>query len=303
MKVTSISKKAFNRLEKMKLSRNIRNTEGVIYDFTPKGNPTPKVLKKLHYQNGPVFGNKLFIIEMLDSNRDYLPPSFCIPDSIVTVGGIVEGITLPKVEGKNLADILSDRNTPVEDQIFYLQEVGQILEQLKRIRQNTELKDIYINDLHESNFIVNEKNHEVCVIDLDSCKIKNSQPTPSKYLTPKSLIDSVQGKYQFVKEECPTYGYVVADENSDLYCYTMMVLNYLYGSNITKLSLEEYYDYLEYLRTLGYSDKFITALQLIVIPQKNENISQYLDELSSEQVYRARENVYQYVKNKKARVI
>ena len=33
MKVTSISRKAFERLEKMKLSRNIRNTEGVIYDF------------------------------------------------------------------------------------------------------------------------------------------------------------------------------------------------------------------------------------------------------------------------------
>ena len=95
----------------------------------------------------------------------------------------------------------------------------------------------------------------------------------------------------------------MADENSDLYCYTMMVLNYLYSSNVTKLSLEEYYDYLEYLRTLGYSEKFIAALQTIVIPQKNENISQFLDELSSEQVYRARESVYQYVKNKKARGI
>lgn len=303
MKVTSISRKAFERLEKMKLSRNIRNTEGVIYDFTPKGNPSPKVFKKLHYQNGPVFGNKLFTIEMLDSNRDYLQPSFCIPDSLVTVAGVVQGITLPKIEGKNLADILSDKNVSVEDQIFYLQEVGQILEQLKRIRQNTELKDIFINDLHESNFIVNEKNHEVYVIDLDSCKIKNNQPTPSKYLTPNSLVDSVQGKYQFAEKDCPTYGYVVADENSDLYCYTMMVLNYLYGSNVTKLSLEEYYEYLEYLRTLGYGEKFIAALQTIVIPQKNENISQYLDELSSEQVYRARESVYQYVKNKKARAI
>lgn len=45
MKVTSISRKAFERLEKMKLTRNIRNTEGVIYDFTPKGNPQPKVFK------------------------------------------------------------------------------------------------------------------------------------------------------------------------------------------------------------------------------------------------------------------
>jgi hypothetical protein len=39
------------------------------------------------------------------------------------------------------------------------------------------------------------------------------------------------------------------------------------------------------------------------LSQKNENISQFLDELSTEQVYRARESVYQYVKNKKARAI
>ena len=65
MKVTSISRRAFERLEKMKLSRNVRNTEAVIYDFTPKGNPSPKVFKKFHYQNGPVFGNKLWTLEML----------------------------------------------------------------------------------------------------------------------------------------------------------------------------------------------------------------------------------------------
>ena len=80
----------------------------------------------------------------------------------------------------------------------------------------------------------------------------------------------------------------------------MMFLNYLYGENASRFTLEEYYDYLEYLRTLGYGEKFINALQSIVIPQKNENISQYLDELSPEQIYRARESVYQYVKNKKS---
>lgn len=298
MKVTSISRKAFERLDKMKLSKNIRNTEAVIYNYTPKQNPTPKVFKKLHYQNGAVFGNKLFTIEMLDSNKDYLPPCFCIPESLVTVGGQIQGMILPKIEGKNLADILKDKSVSTEDQIFYLKKVGQILEHLEKIRRNTNLKDIYINDLHESNFIVHEKNHELYVVDLDSCKIKDNQPAPSKYLTPTTLVNSVQGKYKFADPECPTYGHVIADENSDLFCYTMMFLNYIYGENAIKLSLEEYYDYLEYLRTLGYSEEFINALQTIVIPHKNENISQYLDELTPEQIYRSREKVYQYIKNK-----
>jgi hypothetical protein len=97
MKVTSISRKAFERLERMQLSRNVRNTEAVIYDYSTRLSPTQKVFKKLHHQNGPVFGNKLFTLEMLDSNKDHLPPYFCIPDSLVTVGGVVQGFTLPKI--------------------------------------------------------------------------------------------------------------------------------------------------------------------------------------------------------------
>ena len=91
--------------------------KAIIYDYTPKQNPSPKVFKKLHYQTGAVFGNKLFTLEMLDSNRDYLPANFCIPDSLVTVGGVVQGFTLPKVEGKNLTDILNDPKETTENKI------------------------------------------------------------------------------------------------------------------------------------------------------------------------------------------
>ncbi len=302
MKVISISRKAFEKLERMELSRNVRNTEAVMYNFNSKKNSAPMVFKKLHHQNGSVFGNKLFTIELLDSNRDFLPSCFCIPDSLVTVNGVVQGFILPKIEGRNLSDILKDNNESVETQLFYLKKVGQILEHLDKIRKNTDLSVMFINDLHESNFIVNDKNHELYVIDLDSCRIKYTQPTPSKYLTPKTLINSIQGKYQFADADCPTYGYVIADENSDLFCYTMMFLCYIYGDNAINFTLSEYYDYLEYLRTLGYSDEFICALQSIVIHHKNENICQYLDQLTSEQIYRSRENVYKCVMKRRLRM-
>ena len=70
----------------------------------------------------------------------------------------------------------------------------------------------------------------------------------------------------------------------------------MYGDNAIKFNLEEYYNYLEYLRKIGYTDEFINALQTIVIPHKNENIYQYLDELSEEQIYHSREHVYKYVR-------
>ena len=159
MKVISISRKAFEKLEKMELSRNVRNTEAVMYNFSSKHSSTPMVFKKLHHQNGSVFGNKLFTIELLDSNRDYLPSCFCIPNSLVTVNGVVQGFVLPKIEGRNLSDILKDSNESVETQIFYLKKVGQILEHLDKIRKNTDLKVMFINDLHESNFIIHDFYH------------------------------------------------------------------------------------------------------------------------------------------------
>lgn len=139
---------------------------------------------------------------------------------------------------------MKGENESLETQLFYLKKVGQILEHMDKIRKNTDLKVLFLNDLHESNFIVNEKNHELYVIDLDSCRIIYTQPTLSKYLTSKSLINTIQGKYLFADPDCPTYGYVIADENSDLLCYVMMFLNFIYGENVVNFSLDEYYDYL-----------------------------------------------------------
>ena len=123
MKVISVSRKAFEKLERMELSRNVRNTEAVMYNFESKKNSTPMVFKKLHHQNGSVFGNKLFTIELLDSNRDFLPSCFCIPESLVTVNGVIQGFILPKIEGRNLSDVLKDSNESVETQLFYLKKV------------------------------------------------------------------------------------------------------------------------------------------------------------------------------------
>lgn len=71
MKIISLSKKRFSELEELKLSREIFNTEAKIYDFDYRGNK--KVLKTLFTLNGYVFANKLYTLEMLDSNKCYLP--------------------------------------------------------------------------------------------------------------------------------------------------------------------------------------------------------------------------------------
>lgn len=293
MKIISISKKKFEELEQLKLSREIFNTEGTIYDFNYRGNK--KVLKTLYTLNGYTFANKLYTIEMLDSNKEYLPSSFFIPDSLCTVSGKVVGFTVPKIEGTNLSTILNDKNIDYKQQLYYLKKIGEILNQLHNIRKYTTLKDIYINDLHDSNFIVDNNNKELKVIDLDSCKIGSNEPFAARFLTPFSMINGIE-KYKLNKDE-NSNGFIIPNSDSDLYCYSIIILNYLYGNKIGSIGIEKFYEYLNYLEYIGIDKNLITIFSKLVANCKNENPLHYLDTLTQTQICRAKEVVYAKVKN------
>lgn len=108
MKIINVSKKKFQDLKKINLSKEIFNTEGVLYDFNYQG--SEKILKKLYILNGSTFANKLYTLEMLDNNKEYLPNSFVIPDYLCTVNGEIAGFTMPKINGINLSTILKTEN-------------------------------------------------------------------------------------------------------------------------------------------------------------------------------------------------
>ena len=288
MKIISISKKAFASLQPLSLSREIFNTEGIMYDFNYMRDE--KILKTLYTLNGPTFANKLYTLEMLDTNREYLPSSFCLPDSLCAVNGVIVGFTMPKIEGINLSTILKSRDIDYKGQIYYLKKIGEILNQLHNIRKYTPLKDIYINDLHDSNFIVDNRNRELTVIDLDSCKIGSNKPFAARFLTPMSILNETE-KYVINTDENSS-GHIVADSNTDLYCYSIIILNYLYGSHIGSSEIEEFYEYLNYLEHIGINKELINCFNKLVLGCKNENPLNYLDSLTNEQIYKAKQNVY-----------
>jgi len=294
MKIITLSKKKFQELERLELSREVFNTEAKIYDFNYRGQK--KILKTLYTLNGYTFANKLYTLEMLDSYKEYLPSSFYIPDYLCTVDSKVIGFTVPKIEGTNLTDILNSKNIDYKEQIYYLKKIGEILNQLHNIRKYTPLKDIYINDLHDSNFIVDNNNRELKVIDLDSCKICSNEPFPSRFLTEKSIIKYID-KYK-INEDKHSDGYIVPNSDSDLYCYSIIILNYLYGNRINNIDIEKFYEYLNYLEAISVNKELINIFsKLLVANCKNENPLNYLDSLTSEQIYRAKESVYKKTKN------
>lgn len=297
MQTLSLSKKAFHSLQLLDLPREVLNSEGKIYDFEYKRQA--KVLKTLYHLEGPIFASKLYTIEMLNSSKQYLPNNFYIPDSLISVSNEVVGFTIPKFSGITLSTVLLDKSIDTKEKSFYLKQVGIMLEQLKNIRAYTPLKDFYLNDLYASNFMVNPNNRELAVVDLDSCKIASNFAFPARYLTEKSLASLVPGKYVINSDETLGAGYIVANEESDLYCYIIMILNYLYGGYVHKFTLTEYYEYLNYLESIGINKELIEIFYNLVVPHHNANPVNFIDSLTNEHVYRAKESVYSRLRKKK----
>ena len=295
MKIINISKKKFQELEKLNLTREVFNTEGILYDFNYQGKE--KILKQLYILNGATFANKLYTLEMLDNNREYLPNSFVIPDYLCSVNGEITGFTMPKINGINLSTILKSENKDYKEQIYYLKKIGEILNQLHNIRKYTSLKDIYINDLHDSNFIIDSKNRELRVIDLDSCKIGSNKIAASRFLIPSSIIKEVK-KYKINEDETSS-GYIIPNSDSDLYCYSIIILNYLFGDKIGSIEIQDFYEYLNYLEDIKVNKELIQIFNKLLIDNcKNENPLNYLDSLTSEQICRAKKLVYNKTKNR-----
>jgi len=289
MNIISIPKKKFEKLKPLVLSNQIFSTDQSVYEFYHDGKK--KLIKNFSRINTKLYTNQLYTISALDFYKEYLSTNFCVPDCILSVNNNYEAFGAPFVKGDNLSTILNNRNINIKEHLLYLKKIGEILQQLKNIRDNTPLKDIYLNDLHESNFIVNKNDRKLTVVDLDSCKIGNNDAFPARRLTPSSLLNNVKDKYN-INTSDNALGYVEPDENTDIYCYIITILNYLYGKNVNNMTKQEFCEYLNYLEHIKLDKNLITMFYKILTNEQNENPINYLDTIKEEQVYRAKEYIY-----------
>lgn len=299
MKATILTKKRFQNLPSYELPSSIYNTEATLYTFRTKDKwvTVDKILKKFYIKNGPVFGNKLETINALIDNHDNINiPELILPESIAIVNHEVVGYIMPLVKSNNLYTMLSSYQVSSVDKISYLKQVGHILEKMESLRKHTGTSDFYLNDLHEHNFVVDDFN-QVRAVDLDSCKINHNEVFPSRYLSEKSLASQTikQGNHKYELTDCTRcHGYIKPDNETDIYCYIIMILNYLYGSNICNISINELYSFLDYLETIDIDYKLITALESIITKHPNINPYNLLDTLNDKNIGKSR--AYRHIK-------
>lgn len=285
MQIINMSKTKLNSLEPLILPKNVTSTECELFKYPYYGKE--KLLKKLHRTDGIIFANKLYTIGALNANKDSMPSNFVLPESLVSINKKIEAFTMKYIKGINLSVILNNPDITYEEKIHYLKSIGRILEQMQNIRKYTNLNNFYLGDIHEDNFLVERDKQEIYIVDLDSCKIAGNKSFPGRYLTNSSLIKYNNTKYQTLSQTDDLADYKI-DENTDIYCYIIMILNYLYDGRVDRLSLDKFYDFVNYLEDIKVNIELIECFNKIVVGGNNINPCNYLDTLTPKQVAGAR---------------
>lgn len=294
MEVINITKNGLKKLKKVSLGYGILNTEADLFIMKTKDkwNIEYKMLKTLFCTEGANFSNKLFTINELIDNKNVINiDELVLPEKLLIVDGQVNGFIMPYIENTNFEEILNDINISNLQKIEYFKQISHILHKMDNLRNNSDITDFYLNDLHASNFILNKKTGKINVVDLDSCKINGNKPFAAKYLTPFSPISSMKAKYR-VNEEINFLGYIIPDKNTDLYCYIMTLMNFLFKGRISSLGRDKYYLYLEYLRSINYPYELLDKLSKIYEYVDNEEIGDELDLLTNDMIVMTQSKIF-----------
>lgn len=282
MEEITLTKKQFDTLKEYQLPKDLFTAEASLYilPISNKWQVNSKLLKKFYITQGASFNNKLQTIKSLIKFKDVINiDEMVFPEKLAVVEEQIVGYTMELIPSINLETALSSNEISTERKIKYLYQIGIILEKMDYVRKYTSLKDFYMNDIHENNFVIDINTDSIRAIDTDSYKINNNIALTigSKYLQPGTIITNIP-KYK----QDNSFAYAcnfIPSKDTDLYCYIIMILNFMYGGGIEKLEIEELYNYLEYLHQIGVDIKLINIFKKILSNSPNENPYNLLESL------------------------
>ncbi len=229
----------------------------------------------------------------LNRYKNLMPSNFVIPEFLVLLDNKDLYMAIDYINGNNIGDVLKDKNINIRDKKIYLSYIGNTLEEMRHMRENPLLSDFCLGDLHEDNFIVSNK--KLYTIDLDDAKIDSISPIAS-YLQVGSLFSYLHTDKYIIEDYNPYFVKYKVDYNTDMYCYIMVILNFLYGDNVNNMNINDFYCYLDYLDRLGIDGSLLKCFNSIYSSDDNINPMNYIDSLTSNQIYRAKKIVYKYNK-------
>ncbi len=279
MEIVNLRMHNIRKLKPLILEKGVFNNESYILLLSRKsvkGNiKEDKVFKYLDAQDDDkVMAKKTATVMALDSSSYREIEELVIPDTAIVVDGRIVGFGMPLIKNhRNLGVIINDDDTKLKTKLKYLKDVGSLIDRVQR--QDDEYK-LNFGDLNEFNFII-DTDDNIRAVDLDSAYIGTGTPTfTAYYLLKNPYIKQVPEKYHVDR-----YNQVTPSDNSDLYCFNMILLNAISGQDMFKKDISLYYAYTSYLKDLGVPKDLIKCFNDIYTPAQNMNPKDMLEELNA----------------------
>lgn len=269
MNIQNLRMKQIKKLRELYLEPGVLNTEAYMLVLNRKYSDDKKerVFKYLDMQEDKnIMSKKLYTVTTLDTLDEYKNiEELIIPDSIIYVDGNIAGFACPIVYNhKNLGVLINNPNVPLETKLSYIKQMGDIIDKVERVEYPN--NKFQFGDLNEYNFII-DKDNKVKAIDLDSAYLGIGEPlNMAYYLLKNKYIKSIPEKYKATKK-----GIVIPSNNTDLYCYNMIILNALSKNNLHRVDIQTFYEYLDYIKDLNLPSDLIESINNIYIPKDNIN--------------------------------
>lgn len=254
-----LTKRALDRLKHYELHDSILSTESELYYLKVYYDKPNLLLKKLFTPTDKIIEDKVRTIEEISSRKELQNiKELVVPKDLVVLGGQPIGLSIEEVSNsENLGVVLQNPNISMCKKIKLVSKVGKIVEKTTNFK-----KDFFFTDLHEYNFLVDDKDH-IFAVDLDSSAVNSDRAIASKYLAVDRKLRRVN-KYNVTPS-----GLAYPDKNSEIYCYNMIVLNLLTGERSQRIRIDDYYDYLMFLERSGVGDAILDPLSRMYTEQDN----------------------------------
>lgn len=277
MYVKNMRMSEIRKLKELPLEDGVLNTEALLLLLRKRcfSDHVERVFKYLDAQEDiEIMAKKHFVVVCLNKMERYRElEELIIPDSVVFVDGDLVGFAMPIIPNhKNLGVLVHDDSVLLREKIPYLKQLGDLIDKVQRI--DGEKYRFQFGDLNEYNFII-DQNDSLKAIDLDSAYLGVGEPLDmAYYLLKNPYILLFPEKYK-----TSTNQVIIPTDDTDLYCYNMILLNVLAKENISKHDVDIYYHYIDYIRSFDLPDELLESFYNIYLPKHNLNPKEYLKEI------------------------
>ena len=265
-KILKIDRKDLKKFEKLLTT----GCEGDFYFYdTPNERKLIKILRDL---NNRYTRGGLENIKVLNQHINILAkefPELVLPEKLVIVDKELCGYTMQYIKGMPLNIYLQAPNISFKEKIYILKSIGIFLEKLSYFK--FPFGPIVLGDLHEENILVDEDG-KIKIIDLNGIFLESNEIPNCKYLIadngfyfnkPKYIVDIT--------------GDVVPNQNTDILCYCMIIMNFITKSEFYKLRDYQINEYLKYMKIINFPIEFTSCIAKLYSRENNQNPYLYLD--------------------------